>query len=221
MKTNNIMNYRDNFNQLKTCLLSAHAKIEYEDSEMSMTPGERDYYRDDEGFTIPDDLFGLFESFDGLTFRWSLETNEGKLSGFFQFSLFLDLQDNETENKLWVDWYEADDIEEIKKHRIFEMFNGMDYYVTIIFGEGNDYSLYYVPEGSVNLGGSKTLSKIPLTIEQYIEIVFGYYGVYSVRHHLHKPEFYKNPEQFIPEHDLLKKMIPNFNPPKIQLTNLS
>lgn len=210
------MNYREHFNQIKIDLIAAGATIEHEDSEMAMTLSERKYYHDEEGFSIPNDIFELFESFDGLEFRWSLETNEGKLSGFFQFDQFLDMQDNQTKNKLWTDWYDSDDISEIKRHRILEMFHGMDYYITIKFDEGNEYNLYYVPENSVNLGGSKTLSKIPLSLKEYVQIVFGYYGVYSIRHHLHKPEFYQNPKQFIPEYDLLKKVFPNFNPPKFQ-----
>lgn len=210
------MDYRTAYDKLKNELLAAAgATIEYEDLGMAMTPGMRDYYRDDEGFSIPDDLFGLFASIDGLDFRWNLKTESGNLAGFFQFSALEDMLDNKTENKLYASWYEADDIAEIKKHRIFEMLNGMDCYATIVFGQGNDYTLYYVPDGGVNHGGSKTLAKIPLTIGQYVQLVFGYYGVYSVRHHLHKPEFYQNPEQFIPEYDLLRKTFPGFNPPKI------
>jgi hypothetical protein len=87
--------------------------------------------------------------------------------------------------------------------------------VTIVFDKGNDYTLYYVPDDGVNFGGSKMLAKIPLTIEQYVQIVFGYYGVYSVRHHLHKPEFYQDPQSFISEYALLKLTFPDFDPPQI------
>lgn len=209
------MNYRERFNRIKGELLAAGARIDHEDSEMAMDGGMRQHYQDEENFTIPDDLAKLFESFDGLSFRWSRESEGQKLAGFFQIALFLDLMDNETENKLWADFYEPEDIARIKQHRILEMFNGMDYYVTILFEQGsNDYQLYYVPEGSVDHGGSQTLARIPLTIAQYVELIFGYYGIHSVRHHLHRPEFYVDPEKFIPEYELLRKTFPHFNPPR-------
>jgi hypothetical protein len=209
------MNHRDLYNQLKADLIKAGATIEHKDADMAITAGMRDYYRDDEDFYVPDDLFGLFESFDGLDLRWTLKNEGQNLSGFFQFAAIEDMLENKTENKLYADWYQPEDIAEIKKHRILEMLNGTDCYVTIVFNKGNDYTLYYVPDDGVNFGGSKMLAKIPLTIEQYVQIVFGYYGVYSVRHHLHKPEFYQDPQSFIPEYALLKLAFPDFDPPQI------
>ncbi|MFT3793109.1 hypothetical protein [Flavobacterium sp.] len=208
------MTFKQRYENLKKELLDAGATIEYEDAGMAMTEGMRDYYRDDENFSIPDDLFELFASIDGLDFRWSLATEAGNLSGFFQLHSLESLLDNETEDKLYADWYEEDDIETIKKHRIFESFEGMDYYTTILFDQGNDYALYYVPDDGVNHGGSKELPKLPLTIAQYVELIFAYYGTYDFRHHLHEPEFYGHPEKFVPQYDLLKKTFPNFNPPQ-------
>lgn len=209
------MNYRDRFNKMRTELLAVGTDIANEDTGVGITAGMRKYYRDDEGFSVPDDVFDLYESFDGLEMFWLLENEGNNLDGFFGINCWKNLLENKIENELYADWYGSDDITEIEKHRIFESINGADAYVTIVFDEGNDYQLYCMPEGSVNFGGSKMLTKIPLTIDQYIEIIFGYYGSYSVRHHLHKPEFYENPAIFIPQYALLQQRFPHFNPPKI------
>lgn len=208
------MDYSTLYDQLKTNLTTAGATIGYEDPGMKMTVAQRDYFRNDEDFDVPDDLFAFYEHYDGLSMRWNAE-NEQSTGGFFNIGQFLDLQENRSENKLWADWYQPRDIARIKKHRILEMIHGMDYYVTIKFDAlSNDYQLYYVAEGSVDHGGSEDLPKIPLTLGQYFAVIFGYYGAYSVRHQLHKPEFYENPRQLIPEYEWLEKNIPDFNPPK-------
>jgi hypothetical protein len=198
------------FEETKKKLLNAHATISREEMEVAFTAGEREYYENDEGFAIPDDLFDLYAELNGLEFRWSISDENGELAGFFHIHHFLDVMDNETEDKLWADWYEGEDIAAIKKHRIFETIHGSDNYITIKIEADKSYSLYYVQEGCVNFGGSKELSKIPLTIEQYMKVIMRYFGLYSVRHHLHKEDFYTDPKKYIPEYDQLIKRIPDF-----------
>ena len=116
---------------------------------------------------------------------------------------------------LWEDWYEEDDIERIKQHRVFEQIVGADAYITVKFLPEGQYKLYYVGEGYVNDGGSEDLPEIPLTIEQYLKVVTGYYGMFSIRHHLYKDEFYKNPFDVYPKLRKIEKIFPDFEPPII------
>ncbi|MFD0861695.1 hypothetical protein ACFQ1M_05720 [Sungkyunkwania multivorans] len=209
------MNYTELFNGTKDRLKKANAKFESEETELAFTLGERTHYEKEFDFRIPDDLFDLYSSYNGLEFNWSIQDNGEVVAGYFAFSHFLDLLDNDSEGKLWVDWYEPNDIEEIKAHRIFETLIGSDYYVTIKIEPDGAYQLFYVPEGSVNHGGSKKLSKIPLTIDEYFKAITGYYGVYSIRHNLHKQEFYEDASKFIPEMERLRRLIPDFQQPKL------
>lgn len=174
--------------------------------------GEREYYANDEDFSIPDDWYAFFNSVNGLDLNWKLSKGDISISGFFQLTHFLDLQASLTENKLWVDWYNEEDIEEIKKHGILEMLQGNDAYITVKFEEDGSYNLYFVDGDMINNGSAKELPKLPLNLQQYIQVVSDYFGVYSVRYHLHKSEFYQNPKAFIPEYDLLKEHIIGFSP---------
>ncbi|MGV3611299.1 MAG: hypothetical protein ACO1N0_10145 [Fluviicola sp.] len=206
------MDYKSLFLETKERLIRSQAIIDLDETEVAITAGVREYYENEERLPIPDDLYELLSTLNGLEFRWS-DPAQKNLGGYFNFHHVEEFSENDTENKLWADWYEAEDIEEIKTHRIFETFHGSDDYVTINIEADKSYALYYVPEGSVNFGGSKKLNRIPLTIEQYVRIVMGYLGVYSVRHHLHKPDFYANPQKYIPEYEQIQQLIPGFEPP--------
>ena len=122
---------------------------------------------------------------------------------------------NEQEDKLWSSWYEEDDIERIKQHRMLEPIIGADAYITVKFLPEGKYKLYYVGDGYVNDGGSEDLPEIPLTIEQYLKVVTGYFGMSGIRHHLHEEEFYTKPFDVYPKLKELEKMFPDFEPPVI------
>lgn len=127
----------------------------------------------------------------------------------------MSLAKNKTENYLWVDWYEKEDIIEIQKHHIFEKIIGSDYYITIKFSEDQTYKLFYVSESAVNFGGSKNLPEIPLTIEQYFLILNACYFSLDIRHHLHKQEFYNNPLDIVPKLKELEAVFGKIKLPKL------
>ena len=210
------MNYQQLLQSMRNELIQAHAEISIDESELILTEGERKYYERDNGFYMPDDWFELFNALNGLELRWQIPGAHPSLTGFFQIHHFQRFLENDSEDRLWVDWYEQEDINEIKKHRVLESIDGDDAYITVKFEEDGKYNLYYVPEGAVNFGGSKELSRIPLDLSQYVQLVAGYFGVYSVRRHLHQEEFYRNPSKCIPEYELLAERIPGFNPPRIE-----
>jgi hypothetical protein len=211
------MNYKELFQTTKDQLTSAGAQLLREDHQSNLTEGERTYYTEDENFSMPDDWYDLFSTINGLEFNWNIPAKEADqgLAGFFRFPDIGNFIANKTEDKLWVDWYEKEDIEEMKKHHILEMIEGNDAYITVKFGEDGSYKLYFADGENINHGGSKELPEIPLTLKQYMEVVAGYYGVYPVRYHLHKKDFYTQPEKYISEYESLKQLIPGFDPPKI------
>jgi len=192
------------FENTKKIIESKGATISIDDTNIPLTKDEFDYYKTEYNLNINEDIFNFYAEYDGIEYDWQMDDNE--VSGFINIHSFGEMIENETEGKLWVDWYDEKDIEEIKKHRIFETIVGSDYYITIKFEENGGYKLFYVPEGSVNNGGSKTLQEIPLTIEQYLNVISKYYFSYEIRHQLHKKEFYENPKKCIKNRDKLEKV---------------
>lgn len=209
------MDYTSLFNQMKSRLSSVNATILKEDKELNFTANERNYYFGESGFSIPTDLFQLYTEFNGLEFLWEFEKDGEIFNGFFSIENFYDLYYNSNEGKLWQDWYDEEDIVEMKKHRIFETIHGSDYYITIKFEENDQYKLFYVPEGAVSFRGSNSIAEIPLKIEQYVKMTTSCFGIYSLRHHLHKEEFYKNPFDVVPELKTLEKLFPDFEFPNL------
>lgn len=207
------MEYVKTFEATKQALLDLGATINKADTELVLTKEELPYY--EESGRFEGDCFDFYSNLNGLDFDWSLQTDRHAISGFINILSFEEMIEKRTEHQLWSDWYEKDDLLEIKKHHIFEKIVGTDYYVTLRFDRDLTYKLFYVPEGSVNHGGSKKLSEIPLTISQYFAVVAGWFGVPAIRHHLHHERFYTHPFDMVPELSLLEALIPNFQPPQI------
>lgn len=209
------MNNREHFNQIIDNIKESGGKILSEDMGLEFTQGEREYFESEENFSLTDEWFDFFKSVDGIQLLWKLDKDETETFGCFLLTDFGRFQENDTENKLWCDWYEEDDIAEMKKHRIVERLHGDDAYITVKF-DGDQYNLYFVDGDLINFGGSKELPKLPLTITQYVKIITAYFGVYSLRYHLHKEDFYSNPKKYISEYNLLKKEMKNFVPVNIR-----
>jgi hypothetical protein len=213
-----IMNYLKAFEEMKQKLITIGAEINKSETELILTEDELPYLENEYKTKINNDVFKFYNNLNGIEFDWSLKRNDFLLTGFINIHSFYDLIMNSTENKLWANFYENDDIQEIKKHRILETIIGTDYYITIKIDPINgDYKLYYVPEGAVNNGGSKKLKEIPLKIDQYFEVITRYFGIHMIRHHLHEEKFYTHPFDVIPELKLLEKIIPDFKPPNITI----
>jgi hypothetical protein len=156
----------------------------------------------------------FFPFINGAKILWEkIEKGNIEIHGSFFFEIFerAFVHPDETgEDKLWTDEDEEVDKEIMKKHSIFEYITGMDYYITICNDvETGSYQMYYVPEGHVNFKGADTLPKIPLTVEQYLDLMISCYGCDGVRHHLHKPEFYQNPFEVCQELQELKTLFPD------------
>jgi hypothetical protein len=211
-----MINYTTIFEEMKQKLTDIGAEINRNETELILEDDELPYLEEEFKTKINSDIFKFYNNLNGLEFDWSLKTTDLLITGFINIHSFYDLMMNSTEHKLWADWYEREDIQEIKKHRILETIVGTDYYITIKIDPTNgDYKLYYVPEGSVNHGGSKKLKEIPLKINQYFEVITSYFGIHMIRHHLHEEKFYTNPFDVVPELKLLEKLIPDFTPPNI------
>lgn len=211
------MDYLNIFEETKTRLLNVKSKITKEETELILTKEELSYHEDINGLKISNELFKFYNNLNGLEFEWNIKTDALSFSGFINIHSFEEMIENKTENKLWVDWYEEEDIIEIQKHRIFETLVGTDYYITIKLNERGGYKLYYVPEGSVNHGGSKKLREIPLKIDQYFKVINAYFGIHIIRHHLHEEKFYIHPYDVVPKIRQLVKIFPDFEPPIISL----
>ncbi|AKQ64717.1 hypothetical protein A176_001629 [Myxococcus hansupus] len=209
------MNYQQMFQSVKRQLSSAGARIVWEDCDAPLAERERRRFMENEALRLPDAWLEFFNELSGLAFIWRLidPAGQSQLNGFFTFQDFRRFMENDTTDLLWCDWYEEDDIAEMKTHHILERFEGHDAYVTVKFKEDGSYDLFFVDGDLINHGGSKKLPRIPLTLRQYVEVVTGYWGVYSVRYHLHKQDFYVNPEKYIPELGELKALFPGFEPP--------
>ncbi|MBL0695499.1 hypothetical protein [Comamonas sp. JC664] len=202
---------------MKRQLSSAGARILHEGCGGPPTDRERRRFMESDALQLPDAWLELFNELNGLRFIWQVEdpARELRLGGYFMFQDFRRFMENDTTDMLWCDGYEEDDIAEMKSHRILERFEGHDAYVTVKFKEDGRYDLFYVDGDRINHGGSKRLPRIPLTLKQYFEVVTGYWGVYSVRRHLHEQDFYVNPEKYVTELGLLKAHFPGFKPPTL------
>jgi len=210
------MNYTKVFENTKQRIITAGGNILREDINLPLeSVDESKYYETEFELKITNDLFGFYSKMDGLDFEWELIKNGNTLSGFAYIQDIMTLAENKTENNLWVDWYEKEDIVEIQKHYIFEKFIGSDYYITIKLNDDLTYQLFYVGEGSVNFGGSKKLPIIPLTIEQYFLVLNACYFSLDVRHHLHKQEFYTNPIEVVPKLKELENVFGEIKLPKL------
>jgi hypothetical protein len=161
------------------------------------------------------DIKKIYGDIDEVSIIWEYQKDTLQFNGFFVIETFgrAFLNTSEIgEDKLWTDDDDEIDKEIMKKHSIFEYMPGMDYYITIYNDlETGIYQMYYVPEGHVNFKGADTLPKIPLTIEQYLDLMISCYGCDGVRHHLHKPEFYQNPFEICQELQELKTLFPDLN----------
>jgi len=194
------MDYIKIFENTKQKILNAGGEILREDINLPLEDiDESKYYESEFGLKITDNLFKFYNKMDGLDFEWQLTKDGIFLNGFACIQDIMTLAENKTENNLWVDWYEKEDIVEIQKHYIFEKIIGSDYYITIKYNEDSTYKLFYVAEGSINFGGSKKLPEIPLTIEQYFLVLNSCYFSLDIRHHLHKQTFYTNPIDVVPK----------------------
>ncbi|SEC20927.1 hypothetical protein SAMN04489761_2381 [Tenacibaculum sp. MAR_2009_124] len=215
--TGDKMNYLNEFTNVQKRLHEIGANILYAETEAILTDGELPYLEEEYGVKIIDEVFQFYNTLNGAELEWSLTLKETKIHGYMSLQSFIGILDEETEGKLWVDWYHKDDVEEIKQHYIFEFIPGADYYITIKFDKKGGYKLYYVAEGAVNNGGSKNLPEIPLTISQYFKVVSTYLGFSNIRYHLHKKEFYEKPFEVLPELEIIKELIPDFQPPLIRI----
>lgn len=209
------MDYLKQFNELKQRLNDAGANITYESTEPIVTEGEVPYLEEEYGFKLRDDVFQFYNNLNGAELDWNIQYKNQQINGFMNMPSLIDILDTDTEGKLWVDWYNKDDIEEVQQHKIFEYITGTDYYITIRFDENGNYKLFYIAEGAVNHGGSKRLPEIPLNIEQYFKVITTYYGFSNIRYHLHKDEFYSKPFDVLPELKVLEEIFPGFKPPAI------
>ncbi|HAS42581.1 MAG TPA: hypothetical protein DCS93_19025 [Microscillaceae bacterium] len=208
--------YKDLFDSMVQKLETAGATILKNETDPILTAGELKIREESFQTTFPDWVLKLYGEQNGLLRRWELKQNDISLSGFINLYSFERMYIYSHEKQqLWEDWYKEEDIERIKKHCILEQILGDDSYITVKFLPENKYELYYVGEDYVNDGGSEDLPKIPLTIEQYIKVITGYYGVYGICHHLYKDEFYKNPFDVYPKLRELEQMFPDFEPPTI------
>lgn len=169
----------------------------------------------DSGLLLPAGFAELYTGpFNGFNLHWEWGADADRVSGHFGLMSFERMiQSHEQVDLLWSSWYEEEDIERIKEHRVIESITGADAYITAKFSVESGkpaYQLYYVGDGYVNDGGSEDLPEIPLTIEDYIRVVTGYFGVYQMRYHLHEAEFYKRPFEVCPSTGGLKQIFPDF-----------
>lgn len=205
--------YNDLFDSMLRKLEKAGARILKNETDPVLTEGELKIREESFQMTFPDWVLKLYGEQNGLFRRWELKDTSISLSGFINLYSFEKMYIYSHEKQqLWEDWYEEEDIKRIKQHRVLEQIYGDDAYITIKFLPNQKYKLYYVGEGYVNDGESENLPQIPLTIEQYIEVVTRYFGLYGIRHHLYKEEFYKNPFDVYPKLRDLEKMFPDFEP---------
>lgn len=209
------MNHLARFNALKDQLVEAGAHVRYHETELELTRGEIPYLEKESGIKVTEEVFDFYHTLNGADLSWNMTVKGQSLSGFMSIQSYIGVLRERIKGRLWVDWYESEDIERIKAHKIFEFIEGTDYYITIRFEKDGSYKLYYVAEGAVNHGGSKNLPEIPLSIAQYFQVIAGYYGFPTIRYHLHKEEFYTRPFEVVPELIVLKEIFPGFNPPKI------
>lgn len=211
------MNYLAFFEETKQKLIAAGAKITREETELELTRGELEYLEPDFNIQVSDELFELYSQLNGLEFWWEYQGDGFALSGYINLHCFEDLIERENEDKLWADWYEEEDLTEMKQHYLFETLHGTDNYVTLRMDEQFNHKMHFAAEGMTNHGGAKKLPEIPLSLENYFRVTMGYFGLSNLRYHLHKPGFYKEPLGTVPELHLLSKMMPEFEAPEFIL----
>ncbi|HHG83362.1 MAG TPA: hypothetical protein ENJ82_01330, partial [Bacteroidetes bacterium] len=168
------MDYLLQIETFKQEIIGLGAKIKHEDTQMTVTREELPYLEADAQQKIGEEVFSFYNKLNGFEFDYELSAGKTLFRGFAHLHSLEEILENNTENRLWVDWYEAADIAEIKTHHIFESITGTDYYITIKFDVDGNYRLFYVAEGAVNHGGSKSLPQIPLTIAQYFQVISAY-----------------------------------------------
>jgi hypothetical protein len=166
------------FNKMKQRLLQANAIITDKNTQSVLSNGKIESYKNQGSILFPNWTSSFYKNLNGLYLTWRWSQGEKDIQGFFSIYNFDKMiTSHQKEDLLWSIWYEEEDIERIKQHRVFENIIGADAYITVKFLPDQKYKLYYVGDGYVNDGGSEDLPEIPLTIEQYIKITTGYFGV--------------------------------------------
>ena len=108
------MDYIKIFENTKQKILNAGGEILREDINLPLEDiDESKYYESEFGLKITDNLFKFYNKMDGLDFEWQLTKDGIFLNGFACIQDIMTLAENKTENNLWVDWYEKEDIVEI------------------------------------------------------------------------------------------------------------
>ena len=208
--------YHHLFDEMLTQLEQVGASITRNETDPILTPGELNLRAEQAQMVFPAWVLELYGQKNGWFQHWHLERAGVRLSGFvYLFSFEKMYLYSHQSQALWENWYEAEDIERIQQHRILEQIHGDDAYITVKFLPKQQYELYYVGEGYVNDGGSADLPQIPLTLEQYLKVVTGCFGLYGIRRHLHNPAFYEQPFEVFPKLRLLQQLFPDFEPPRI------
>ena len=209
------MKYVELIQKFRENLLNINAEIITDETNVIVEKNEVEYYEGEHNIIINSELFNFYNTINGIQFNWKKRQDDLSFYGYLNFGCFEDIIERETEDRLWVDWYQKEDIKEIKTHFLLEHILGTDSYVTMKIDDKGDYKLYYVPEGGVDFGGSKNLAEIPLSFEQYFYVVINYYGLDGLRSHLHKDEFYTKPFDVYPQLRKLEKIFPDFQIPVI------
>lgn len=171
------------------------------------------------GFQLPAGFAELYcGPYNGFNLHWEWSTDADRVSGHFGLMPFERMiQSHEQVDLLWSTWYEEEDIERIKEHRVIESSTGADACITAKFSAAprrSGYQLYYAGDGYVNDGGPEDLPEIALSIEDYIRVVTEYCGVYRIRYHLHEADFDGRPFEVCPALNGLQTMFADFAPPR-------
>lgn len=145
---------------------------------------------------IPVELIEFYGTVNGCSLNWQLEVDGEPLYGFWDLwpaekvffgpsgRLNQKNAQNVFEDILWNDFFEEDQICELKKHKVIESIEGESAYVTLK-PEGGKFNLFYVNEGEYN--------KISLGFRDYLAFVFETYGISNIREEMQKKSFLQNP----------------------------
>lgn len=125
------MDYLQQYNEMKQRLRDVGANINYDATEPIVTLGEIPYLEEEYGIKLKDDVVKFYNNLNGAELDWYIEYKNQRVNGFINMLSLLGIFEENTEGKLWVDWYNKEDIHEIKRHRIFEYITGTDYYVDL------------------------------------------------------------------------------------------
>lgn len=174
------------------------------------------------GQPVPRELLDLYEQANGFTIEWKA-TDDSGLYGYFDIwsiermftgtfaNLDIDSDSlrNVFEETLIIDLHEDEQRTTRQKHRMLESHWGQPAYTTITI-ENDRMKLWYLDDDQI--------IPLPLSLEEYIRLLFESMGLDSVRHYLQFPEFFKTPytteprlkkvQQLFPSTDLLR--IPAF-----------